>query len=318
MGVDDGRRTSGVGAVDQARNTGGVDRSSRHPFRRGELGVHRLEGLPVRIESFEHPIDDGLGQPGQALLVLTAYRPGRDEGRIQVPEQWPGPSQQGLAGDGQLNAVSGAGQQVDSDEPFELADLARQGRLGDEQPFRGPAEVQLLRHGDERAQVPQLDGVRRLRQRQQPAVRIAVLLWPPEAATRSRALAVVTGDRGALAVVGRSIAAGGAVAVLLPSTTPDAARVACGWLADHAAEVGADPLTLTLVTVGLSYDAAAALADSAMDDGWPPPRRTGRPPGPRGEAEPRRLHRGRRRSDIGRTRRVRGGVHGDPAGAVRA
>ena len=82
-------------------------------------------------------------------------------------------------------------------------------------------------------------------------------------------MAVVTGDRGSLAVVGRSIAAGGAVAVLLPSTTPDAARVACGWLADHAAEVGADPLTLTLVTVGLSYDAAAALADSAVDDGWP-------------------------------------------------
>jgi hypothetical protein len=94
------------------------------------------------------------------------------------------------------------------------------------------------------------------------------ILWPREAATN--ALAVVAGDPDDVPVVATAIAAGGAIAVLLPAPTPLTARAVCGWFADHATELGADPLALTLVTVGLSYDAALALADAIADDGWPP------------------------------------------------
>jgi hypothetical protein len=41
---------------------------------------------------------------------------------------------------------------------LELADLVRQGRLGDVHPRRGPGEAEVLGHGDEVAKMPQLHG----------------------------------------------------------------------------------------------------------------------------------------------------------------
>lgn len=93
------------------------------------------------------------------------------------------------------------------------------------------------------------------------------ILWPPDPPTGSHPLAVIAGEPSATESAARAIARRGAIAVLLPTL---AAEQACGWLADHATELGADPATLTLVTVGLSYDAALDLADSATPDGWPP------------------------------------------------
>jgi hypothetical protein len=94
------------------------------------------------------------------------------------------------------------------------------------------------------------------------------ILWPRQ--TMTKAVAVVAGDRKSVPVVATAIAASGAIAVLLPAAAPPTVRAVCGWFADHAAELGADPLSLTLVTIGLSYDAALALADSVTDDDWPP------------------------------------------------
>lgn len=60
----------------------------------------------------------------------------------------------------ELDALSRAPEQFAAEEAFEVADLATQRRLRQEQPLCGPAEVQLLGDRDERSQMPQLDGVR--------------------------------------------------------------------------------------------------------------------------------------------------------------
>src|SRR6185437_15040600 len=67
--------------------------------------------------------------------------------------------------DRQLHPVRRAAQQLTSEQPLERADLAAERGLREIQPRRGPAEVELLRDGDERAQVPDLDAVRRLGER---------------------------------------------------------------------------------------------------------------------------------------------------------
>ena len=70
--------------------------------------------------------------------------------------------EQRLAGDGQLHAVGRAAQQLAAQQLLERPDLPAQRRLGDVEPLRGPAEVELLGDRDESAQVPELDGFRRL------------------------------------------------------------------------------------------------------------------------------------------------------------
>jgi hypothetical protein len=63
--------------------------------------------------------------------------------------------------------VRGAAQQLDADEALERAHLAAERRLGDVQACGGASEVQLLGDRDERAQVPDLDRVGRLREGEQ-------------------------------------------------------------------------------------------------------------------------------------------------------
>jgi hypothetical protein len=62
--------------------------------------------------------------------------------------------------------VGGAAQEVAPHEPFQVADLPTQRGLGQVEPGGGPPEVELLGHGHERAQVPHLDRVRGLRERE--------------------------------------------------------------------------------------------------------------------------------------------------------
>ncbi len=57
----------------------------------------------------------------------------------------------------QLNRFRAAFEQLDAQRTFQLADLPRQRRLRDVQAFGGATEAQLFRHGDEVAQLAQVD-----------------------------------------------------------------------------------------------------------------------------------------------------------------
>jgi len=103
-----------------------------------------------------------LVSPGQQL---TADGTGRGYRLIQAPEQFPGPVKQRLAGQRELYPVGRAAQQLAADQPFEAADLSAQRGLGQVEAGCGAAEVELVGHGDERAQLLQFDRVRRLWQR---------------------------------------------------------------------------------------------------------------------------------------------------------
>ena len=60
-------------------------------------------------------------------------------------------------GVGELHLAGRADEEIDPEVAFELSDRGAERRLGHVHPLRGAAEVQLLRHGDEVAQVAQLD-----------------------------------------------------------------------------------------------------------------------------------------------------------------
>ena len=63
--------------------------------------------------------------------------------------------EQRLAGGSELDAARGPVEQRLAQLGLEAADLLRERRLRDVQPLGGAAEVPLLGHGDEVAQVPQ-------------------------------------------------------------------------------------------------------------------------------------------------------------------
>ena len=66
--------------------------------------------------------------------------------------------EQHLAGGRELDAARRPVEQRLAELGLEAPDLLRQRRLGDVQPLGGAAEVPLLGHGDEVAQVPELHG----------------------------------------------------------------------------------------------------------------------------------------------------------------
>jgi hypothetical protein len=95
---------------------------------------------------------------------LAAQRLHRRDGRVDLAQDGSDAVEQRLAGKRQLHAVGRAAQQLAAEHLLQRADLPAQRRLGDVEAFGRAAEVELLRHGDERAQVPQLDRLRRLRE----------------------------------------------------------------------------------------------------------------------------------------------------------
>ncbi len=140
------------------------DRGDRDVRRRRELRVQFLQGGPdaVEIGHVGRRPRPRLPQQGHPAGQLAAHRAGDRDRVVQVGEQRPGPRQQGLAGQRQLDALGRPAEQVAADEAFQAADLAAQRRLRDEQPLGRPAEAEVVGHRDERAQVAQLDRVRRL------------------------------------------------------------------------------------------------------------------------------------------------------------
>jgi hypothetical protein len=113
-------------------------------------------------------VADRLQQPRRPAGQLAPDRLGRRHRVVEVAQEPAGPVQQGVSGQGELDPVGGAAQQVAPDQALQGPDLAAQRRLGQVQPRRRPPEVEL--DGDERPQVAQLDRVRRLGQRQDLAV----------------------------------------------------------------------------------------------------------------------------------------------------
>jgi hypothetical protein len=86
---------------------------------------------------------------GRALGVL-----GRALGICESP---PRSLKESATGIGEPHFPGRSDEEIDPEVAFELPDCGAQGRLRHVHPLRGAAEVQLLRHGDEVAQVAQLD-----------------------------------------------------------------------------------------------------------------------------------------------------------------
>ena len=109
----------------------------------------RLEAGAPRIRDPQMPELAGR----RALGVL-----GRSLGIRQRP---PRSLEERASGVGEPHLAGRADEEIDPEVALELPDRGAEGRLRHVHPLRGAAEVQLLRHGDEVAQVAQLDHVRR-------------------------------------------------------------------------------------------------------------------------------------------------------------
>jgi hypothetical protein len=90
----------------------------------------------------------------------------RGDRLVEVGEQAPRAVEQRAAGDRQLDAMRRAPQQLAAQQALERADLAAERRLGEVQAGGGAVEVQLLGDGDERTEVPDLDALGRLGERE--------------------------------------------------------------------------------------------------------------------------------------------------------
>ncbi len=157
--------SSGWGVSRSPGHSPGVHRPHADVRRRLELPVQALERDPQLLQVGRADLGEGLPVPGDPGQQLTADRARRADRLVHVAQQAPGPVEQGLARQRELHAVRGTPQQVAADQPLQAADLPAQRGLRQVQAGGGAAEVQFVGHRDERAQVPQLDGVRRLGQR---------------------------------------------------------------------------------------------------------------------------------------------------------
>ena len=109
----------------------------------------RRQHLCERVRHTRHPQPSKL--PCGSLVD-------RSPGLVHVVEDLTRFQQEDLTLAGQGRAPSGPVEQPDAQFFFQILDLRTQRRLSDVQAHRGPIEVQLLRHGDEVSDVPQLLG----------------------------------------------------------------------------------------------------------------------------------------------------------------
>ncbi len=106
-----------------------------------QQGAEDAEAAGGREAHAEHARAPGGDPPGGD---------GRAGGQGHKP---PGFLEERLAGRGELHLPVVALQQFRADDLFQFLDLPAQGRLRHVQPFRCPAEVQFLGHGDESGQL---------------------------------------------------------------------------------------------------------------------------------------------------------------------
>jgi hypothetical protein len=97
----------------------------------------------------------GEGDPYASLLARDDRPCGIAE-RADLVEDPARRCQQPIALIGQAHTAGVAPEECQAELLLQLADAIAQGRLCHVEPCRGPAEVQLLRHGDERCEVTQI------------------------------------------------------------------------------------------------------------------------------------------------------------------
>ena len=160
---------------DGVRDAGGAHRRSQH----GDVDPVGLElGDELRGEQFaadgqrdvlelprsfpqdarHDPVGRRAGEPeadGALQTFADAAHVVLD--RLELLEHPASALEQQLAGGVHRDVARGAGEQFDSQESFELADLLRQRRLRHPEALGRPAEVVLLGDGDEVAEMPRLE-----------------------------------------------------------------------------------------------------------------------------------------------------------------
>ena len=125
-----------------------------------QLGGHVLDEQHVRAgERLRQPAG---GRPAERAMAdgergRRARAARLRDGEVELGDRAPGASEQRGSRGGQLHPPRRAYEQDDSEIALELADRARERRLRHVQPLGGAAEVQLLGHRDEVAQLAQLD-----------------------------------------------------------------------------------------------------------------------------------------------------------------
>lgn len=110
-----------------------------------DLDANRLGLRGVRVEQLRQQLDRGAGLGGQ-------HQPGCAVGGAGSPGT-------AFCGRGQGDTAARAVEQGDPEASLEQLNGTGERRLGDPQPFSGPAEVQFFGHGDEVAQLSDLHDV---------------------------------------------------------------------------------------------------------------------------------------------------------------
>jgi len=111
-------------------------------------GEDRAERLEAGHRRVAEPDRSGDARPGEARTLGGALERGERE-RCLLEERPPG--------GGELDMAAGADEQVGAQGPLELVDLVAQRWLGDVEACGGPAEVELLRNGQEVAEQARLE-----------------------------------------------------------------------------------------------------------------------------------------------------------------
>ncbi|MNQ81647.1 hypothetical protein D3C85_966780 [compost metagenome] len=126
-----------------------------------QLQVHVGVGLAEGVDAAGNGGGEGRrrGEADLQLAQLATLGAARQLHRlVHLGQHLAGFVEEQAAGFGQLHPPVGAFQQARADFLFQRLDLLAQGRLGNTQLFGRPAEVQLLGHGNEIAQVSQFHG----------------------------------------------------------------------------------------------------------------------------------------------------------------
>ena len=112
----------------------------------------------IRLHDLDEPAQrGGVGHADPEHVTLTMPGPlGRRHGALDFRQRPPRSIQERHARQCELDTPAGPHEQRRPYKCLELPDLLAEGRLGDVQPARGPAEVQFLGDRDEVAQVPEL------------------------------------------------------------------------------------------------------------------------------------------------------------------
>jgi hypothetical protein len=149
------------GHSDRGEVDAAVAEGERHPPVPHLLG----QELDVRVTATERPaerrqrLEAGAPRVGDAQPPQRAGRRalgvlGRPVGVRDRPSR---AREERASGVGEADLPGRALEELDAEVAFELPDRGAEGRLGHVQALRGAAEVQLLRYGDEVAQMAQLD-----------------------------------------------------------------------------------------------------------------------------------------------------------------